>query len=85
MNGFFWVVGGGVVLFAAVVSYAMTRRYGWGAALALPVMALVATLGMQWQERASTGYEPGLASLALAAPVLLGAVAGIAVARLRRG
>lgn len=85
MDGFLWVAGGGTVLVAGIVSYAMTRRYGWGAALALPVMALVAFLGMQWQERATTGYEPGLASLALAAPVLLGAVAGIAVARLRRG
>lgn len=88
MNGLIWAVGGGMVLFAAVVSYAMTRRYGWGVALAVPLLALVAMLGMTWQER-----EPGgaqgigmlLPTLAFAAPVLAGAVAGIVVARLRRG
>ncbi|MDP3194702.1 hypothetical protein [Tabrizicola sp.] len=85
MNAVFWAIGGGTVLFVAVISYAVTRRYGWGQALALPVMALAAMLAMQWQERASSGHELSWSSLAFAAPVLLGAVAGIAVARLRRG
>lgn len=85
MNAVFWTIGGGTVLFVAVLSYVITRRYGWGQALALPVLALVALLAMQWQERASTGFELGWSSLVFAAPVLLGAVAGIAVARVKRG
>lgn len=88
MNGFLWAVGGGTVLFAGVLSYAMTRRYGWGAALAMPVLALVALLGMQWQNQGLAGRE-GLAallpSLVFSAPILLGSVAGIALGRLRRG
>ncbi|MDZ4089577.1 MAG: hypothetical protein U1E69_22540 [Tabrizicola sp.] len=85
MNAVFWTIGGGTVLFVAVLSYVITRRYGWGQALALPILALVALLAMQWQERAATGFELSWSSLVFAAPVLLGAVAGIAVARLRRG
>lgn len=87
MNGFLWVVAGATVVFAGVVSYAMTRRYGWGAALMLPLLALIAMLGMQWQEQGLAGREGMgqlLATLAFAAPVLLGAVTGIALARLRR-
>lgn len=85
MNAIFWVVGGGTVLFVAVMSYIITRRYGWGQALALPVLALAALLAMQWQERASTGFELNWSSLVFAAPLLLGAVVGITVARLKRG
>jgi hypothetical protein len=88
MNGFLWAFGGATVLFAGVLSYATTRRYGWGAALALPVLALVAMLGMQWQ-RHDLGWAEGssvtLASLGFASPLLLGVLAGIALARLRRG
>lgn len=82
MNGFLWVVGGATVLFAGVVSFFMTRRYGWGAALALPVLALVAMLAMTWQER-GLDLQGGLAFLreaaVFAAPVMLGALAGIAL------
>ncbi|MES2813918.1 MAG: hypothetical protein V4720_03385 [Pseudomonadota bacterium] len=85
MNAIFWAVGGGTVLFVAVMSYIITRRYGWGQALALPVLALAALLAMQWQERASTGFELNWSSLVFAAPLLLGAVVGITVARLKRG
>ncbi len=72
MNAIFWAVGGGTVLFVAVMSYIITRRYGWGQALALPVLALAALLAMQWQERASTGFELNWSSLVFAAPLLLG-------------
>lgn len=84
MNAVFWAFGVGTVLLVAVISYAVTRRYGWGPALALPVLALAAMLAMRWQERGSTGFELGWASLIFAAPVLLGSLAGIAVALLRR-
>lgn len=88
MNGFLWAIGGATVLFAGVLSYVTTRRYGWGAALALPVLALVAMLGMQWQRHGLGWAEGGgvtLASLGFASPVLLGVLAGIALARFRRG
>ncbi len=85
MSGVFWAIGGGMVLLVAVLSYVLTRRYGWGQALALPVLSLAALVAMQWQERATTGFVLGWDTLIFAAPVLLGAAAGIAVARLRRG
>ncbi len=77
-----------MVLFAGVVSYAMARRYGWGAALAMPVLALVAMLGMQWQVldlHWREAMQAMLPNLFFSLPVVVGAVAGIALARLRRG
>lgn len=88
MNGKLWAIGGATVIIAAALSYAVTRRYGWGAAVALPVVALAAVVGMQWQER-GLGFAEGLglirASLVFAAPVLLGALVGIVLAARRRG
>lgn len=77
-----WGLGAVMLIFVAVLSYGMTRRYGWGQALALPVLALAAVLAMQWQERGGAGFDWG--SLAFAAPVLVGSVAGIVLAQLRR-
>jgi hypothetical protein len=88
MNAFLWALGSGMVLFAGVVSYAMARRYGWGAALAMPVLALVAMLGMQWQSLDldwRDGMQAMLPNLLFSLPILLGALAGVALARLRRG
>lgn len=88
MYGFLIATGGATVLVAAVVSYATARRYGWGAALALPVLALVAMLGMQWQRQGLDWGEGAgilLPALIFAGPVLLGALAGVALAGLRRG
>lgn len=82
MGGLIWVPGAVMLIFVAVLSYGMTRRYGWGQALALPVLALVAVLAMRWQEQGGTGFDWG--SLVFAVPVLLGSVAGIAVASLWR-
>jgi glucose-6-phosphate-specific signal transduction histidine kinase len=88
MYGYLWVVGSASVIFAAVISYAMTRRYGWGAALLLPLLAVATMIAMQWQAQ-GLGLEDGLrlagASLVFSAPLLLGVLAGIAIARLRRG
>ena len=88
MTGTLWAVGAATVLFAGGVSYAMTRRYGWGAALSVPLLALVAVIAMQWQNQ-GLGVEDGLrlvrAALVFSAPILLGSAAGIAIARLRRG
>lgn len=88
MPGMVWAVAVATVVFAGAVSYAMARRYGWGAALALPLLALVAMIAMQWQRQGLTGPD-GVrmagAMLVFAAPILLGVVAGIALARLRRG
>lgn len=88
MHGFLWVVGGATVLFAGVLSFFMTRRYGWGAALALPVAALVAMIAMNWQDR-GLDIRGGMAflreALVFAAPVMLGALAGIVLGRRWRG
>jgi len=83
-----WVMAAALVVFAGVIAYVMTRRYGWGAALALPVLALVAMIAMQWQRQGLTapdGLRMAGSTLIFAAPILLGVVAGIALARLRRG
>jgi len=83
-----WIMGGAVVLLAGVIAYVMTRRYGWGAALSLPVLALVAMIAMKWQDQGLTAAE-GLhmagTTLVFTAPVLLGFVAGMALAWIRRG
>jgi hypothetical protein len=82
------MVGAGTVLFVGVVSYVLTRRYGWGLAALLPLLALIAMIGMQWQNAGLTLAE-GLNALGpmilFGSPILLGAVIGIAVARLRHG
>lgn len=88
MHGFLWAVGGATVLFAGVLSFFLTRRYGRGAALALPVAALVAVIAMSWQDR-GLDFRGGMAflreALVFAAPVLLGTLVGILLARRWRG
>lgn len=88
MDGSLWAMGGATVIIAGVLSWAVTRRYGWGAALALPVVALAAVIGMRWQEQ-GLGFAEGLGlirgALVFAAPVLLGALVGIAFGARRRG
>jgi hypothetical protein len=83
MNVFLWAVGGVTVVLCGLMSYFVTRRYGWGAALALPLAALAALIGMIWQERGLTLAEGmGLLreTLVFAAPILIGALVGIAIA-----
>jgi hypothetical protein len=87
MQGILWVIAGATVVFAGVVSYFVTRRYGWGAAVVLPAVALAAMIAMTWQEEgldAAAGMELVRESLLFAAPVLGGVLVGILVAR-RRG
>jgi hypothetical protein len=88
MYGYLWAIGGATLIFAGVVSYAMTRRYGWGAALTLPMLAVLAMVAMQWQAQ-GLGLEDGMrmtgSLLVFSAPILLGVLAGIAIARWRRG
>lgn len=81
------IVLGATVLLAAVLTYGMTRRYGWAAALAMPVLAVVLILAMQLQRAWSEGegvLQTLWLVLPLLAPILLGSAAGIVVARLRR-
>ncbi len=88
MYGYLWAVGLGTVFFTGVLSYAMTRRYGWGAALVMPLLALVVVTASQWQSEGlgfTEGLQMALASLAFSFPVLLGALGGIAIAKWRRG
>ena len=88
MPGMIWVIGAVTVLGAGLLGYVMARRYGWGLALMLPLLALIAVTGMRWQNEGLSLSE-GLGALGptliYAAPILLGVVLGILVARARRG
>jgi glucose-6-phosphate-specific signal transduction histidine kinase len=88
MTGVVWLIGAATVIFVALVAYAMTRRYGWGIAVMLPLLAFLAMIGMRWQAEGLT-FAEGVAVLGpmalYASPVLVGAAVGIAVARFRRG
>lgn len=83
-----WALGGMMVVLAGVMSWAVTRRYGWGAAVVLPLVALAAMLGMRWQER-GLGFSDGMGlvreGLVFGAPILVGCLAGILVAARRKG
>ncbi len=83
MTGFLWAIAATTVVFAGVMSYGLTRRYGWGAAVAVPVVALAAVIGMTWQDE-GMGFAEGMGlirgALVFALPVLAGAVVGIAIA-----
>ncbi|WP_137110723.1 hypothetical protein [Rhodobacter sp. SY28-1] len=86
MNGTLWAIAGAVVILAGVVSYFVTRRYGWGAAVILPVVALAAMIGMTWQDSGldlAGGIDLMRESLVFAAPVFGGVLVGILVARRR--
>lgn len=86
--GALWAIGAGTVIFAAVVGYAITRRYGWGLAVMLPVLAWLAMFAMRWQ-REGLSLSEGMGQLGpmlmFSAPILLGSLIGIALARLKRG
>ena len=88
MPGIFWAMAAATVLFAGVVAYAMTRRYNWGAAVMVPLLSLIAMIGMRWQREGlslADGSQQLLPMLFFASPILLGTLAGIVLARLRRG
>lgn len=87
MNGVLWAVGGATVIVSALMSFLVTRRYGWGAAVALPVVALAAMIGMTWQEQGldvAGGMNLVQEALVFGAPILGGAVVGILLALRRR-
>lgn len=84
----FWVMGGATVVLAGAMSWAVTRRYGWGAAVMLPVIALAAMLGMTWQEQ-GLDFAAGMGlvreGLVFGAPILGGTLVGILLGLRRRG
>jgi ATP/ADP translocase len=88
MTGMLWVIGAATVTFVGVIAYAMTRRYGWGLAVMLPILALVTMIGMRWQAD-GLSLDEGLRALGpmvvYASPVLLGVAIGVALGRLKRG
>ena len=88
MTGMLWVIGAGTVLFVGVIAYGLTRRYGWGLAVLLPILALIMMIGMRWQAD-GLSLDEGLRVLGpmviYASPVLLGVAIGVALARLKRG
>ncbi len=87
MTGSLWAIAGATVILAGLMSHFMTRRYGWGAAVLLPVLALAAMIGMTWQE-AGLDMAGGIGlvreALVFAAPILGGACIGILLALWRR-
>lgn len=88
MPGAFWLVAAATAVFTAVISYVTALRYGWGAAVGLPLLALVAMIALQWQRQglsADEGARMAGMTLIFAAPIFLGVAAGIALARFRRG
>jgi membrane protein DedA with SNARE-associated domain len=73
--------------FAAVISYAVARRYGWTAALIMPFLALVTTTAMFWQRNGLSAADlPVLfvSALIYAAPTVLGTLLGTAIAMRRK-
>jgi hypothetical protein len=87
MSGVFWAIGGATVVVSGLMSFLVTRRYGWGAAVVLPVVALAAMIGMTWQEQGldvAGGLGLVREALVFAAPILGGAVVGILLALRRR-
>lgn len=87
MTGMLWAIGSGTVILSGLMSYAVTRRYGWGAAVALPVLALAAMIGMTWQDRGldlAGGIDLLRGALVFAAPILGGALVGLLLALRRR-
>lgn len=87
MNGVLWAIAGATVVLSALMSFLVTCRYGWGAAVALPVVALAAMIGMTWQEQGldtAGGMDLVQEALVFAAPILGGAVVGIVLALRRR-
>ena len=88
MPGLVWVIGAGTVIFGGVIAYVVTWRYGWGLAILLPVLALATLIAMRWQKLGLTADEGARMAghtLIFAAPILLGVIAGVALARIRRG
>lgn len=80
------IAGSGMLCIAAVIAFALTRRYGAGFALMMPLLALLAMTGIMWQAQAATtgeGLRLVLWSLLTSAPVFLGCVIGILLARRR--
>jgi hypothetical protein len=87
MNGVLWAIGGGTVILSGLMSYVVTRRYGWGAAVVLPIVALAAMIGMTWQEQGldvTGGMDLVQESLVFAAPILVGVLVGILLALRQR-
>ena len=69
MYGYLWAVGLGTVLFTGVLTYAMTRRYGWGAALAFPLLAVLVVIAATlwaWTRSWSGARSAALVLLVLA-------------------
>jgi hypothetical protein len=88
MTGMLWGIGAVTVILVGLISYVVTRRYGWGLAVMLPVLSLIAMIAMRWQAD-GLSFTEGLRGVGpmviYASPVLLGVMIGTALARLKRG
>ena len=83
-----WGIGAATVAFVGVIAFFMTRRYSWGLAVMLPILALVTMIAMCWQADGLTLAE-GMRSIGpmvvYSSPILLGVAIGVAAARIKRG
>jgi methionine-rich copper-binding protein CopC len=71
-------------LVVGLVAWAMSRRYGAGRAMLVPLIAMLAAGFMVWRSVSVDGHDPmGVVASAflIAGPWVLGAFLGLAVAR----
>lgn len=78
------LIGMAVLIFVGTVflSLALTRRYGWKAALSFPVLALLLHIGLQWRERGGQLQDAVsvMTEVTLfAGPALIGALVGVLI------
>lgn len=80
------VVASGLFCLSGVLAFALTRRYGWRFAAAMPVVSVLLLVAVLWQNGSGgIGNVPALAVWCLAAssPIIAGTALGILVARRR--
>jgi len=88
MSGHLVAIGLGSALLAGLMTWAVARRYGRRHALAVPLLALLASGYMIWRAYGSSAPEaPGVVALALLfiGPSVAGSLLGLVLARGRYG
>ncbi|OYW61123.1 MAG: hypothetical protein B7Z10_01765 [Rhodobacterales bacterium 32-66-7] len=74
-------------LVAAVIAWAVARRYGWRVGLIVPLLALVSLIALLWQARLfslSDGFTLAATALTVTGPTLAGALLGLMLAARKR-
>lgn len=84
MYGSLLIAISGLFCLSVVLTYVLTRRYGWRFAAFMPLLALVLFMAMTWQQggfRADGGLEAMFWVLLSTAPTFVGTGVGILLAR----